>query len=188
MAEEEKKDEAPKKPKSPLGPIVLAGVNTLAILITLGVIFYTQVLFKRPPITESKEREALEEMEKKKNKEVAAGEVGLIEFKPITVNIKQAIHKAKNPKNDSPMIRGSLRFVTIGLKVQIKNMELSPQIEAVRPFIMDQLITLLGHKNYEDLNNVHGRYILKNEIQDMINALVKTELVNKIYIEKFVIN
>jgi xanthosine utilization system XapX-like protein len=66
MSEAETKpgDASPKKPL-PLG-MILGVLNTIAILGLLGMLVYTQILYKRPLITENSERaKIVEEFAKK---------------------------------------------------------------------------------------------------------------------------
>src|SRR3989344_2615721 len=76
---------APKGSKMPKGPLLIALINTLAVLGAMGMFVYTRMIYKRPQITESAERQKIEDGAKMPK---LASIPGVIHFDPITVNIK----------------------------------------------------------------------------------------------------
>jgi flagellar FliL protein len=154
----EEKPEASANPKGPSKlPILLAVVNTVAILAAMGFLVYTKLLFKRPAITETSVRAQLA---KTTAIPLLPAEPGFVNFEPTTLNIAAAED-------------GRRRYATIGFSVGIRDNTRSSEIEAVRPLIMDKVLSLLGRRSYQDLVNVQGRYVLRSELIDAINAILR---------------
>jgi flagellar basal body-associated protein FliL len=183
MAEAENKDApaegeapAPKGPsKLPLIVLILSMLSTIAVA---GVIYYTRVLYKRPPITESAERkrllEAAEEAKKLKIKPDA--ERDWIRFEKFQANLK--------PKTKSD---GGLRlyYVNMEFSLQIADKRELQKFEEVRPKFTDELIQTLTKKEFDEITTVQGRYLLRLEMQDLANKLLQAPLITSVEFTQF---
>jgi flagellar basal body-associated protein FliL len=155
-------------------PLLLALVNTLAVLAALGTLYYTKVMYKRPPITEEAERKRLEAAHKQKTVTEATAP-GMVDFGPVTVNIEPypapppAVEG--EPDNAPAAIAGKLHYVTMAFSVEIVDAGQKPAIEEVRPVIMDSLLSMLAHKPFHELSTVQGRYVLRTQILELVNRL-----------------
>src|SRR4051812_7382694 len=85
MSEAKAAEAAPSGPKSSKLPLLLALVNTLAVLGAAGFLYYTKMVYKPPTITEESERTRLEAEKAKPPAQLVAGTVT---FSPVTVNIQ----------------------------------------------------------------------------------------------------
>jgi flagellar basal body-associated protein FliL len=148
-------------------PMILALVNTVAILAAMGALVYTKLLFKRPVITESGQRAALA---KTNASPLPQAEPGFVTFEPTTVNLA----------SEEP---GRHRYATIGFSIGIRDKSRAAEVEAVRPLIMDKVLSLFGRRQPQELTNVQGRYVLRAELVDAANEILR-ENHGKIQLEK----
>lgn len=155
------------------GPLLLALLNTVGVLGALGALFYTRVLYQRPQITEQGERDRLAA--------VAANPApppkpGMITFEPITVNIESNPGQPK-PLDGSPQqIQGKLHYVTLGFSLEVRDLSLKPEIDAISPMYMDLVLGLLGRKSFQELVTVQGRYVLRTQLLETANELLVKHL------------
>ncbi len=163
------------KAKPPL-MVILLGVNLLAALGAIGMLVYTKILYKRPPITESAEREKIaRKMEKKK----PVGPPGSLAFPSVTVNLDPAPADSGGQKK--------IHYATIGFTMSTVDQEAQAKLQEVRPLIEDKLLTLVGRRSYQDLISVQGRYLLRSQLRESANQLAKEALVTDVYFTEFVV-
>lgn len=169
---EEKAAAAPSAPGPSKGPLLLALVNTLAVLGAAGTLYYTKMVFKRPVITEESERKRLEDAHVKNTVSEATAS-GTVAFEPVTVNI-EPYPAQPTPVGDEEgpaAVKGKLHYATVAFSVEVVDAGQKAAIDEVRPVIMDQLLTLLAHKPIHELTTVQGRYVLRTQIMEMVNRL-----------------
>jgi flagellar basal body-associated protein FliL len=152
-------------------PMLVALVNTVMVLAALGTLLYTQILFKRPPITEEAERARLE---KKFASPGPEPEAGFVVFDPVTVNIATNTPASNNPGN-SPPGEGKSHYATIGFSLELRDMSFKTEVETVKPLIMDKFVSLLGRRQFHELSNVQGRYILRSQLIEIANQIIASE-------------
>lgn len=174
-------------------PLLFALLNTLGLLGATGVLYYTRMAFKRPPITEVGERNRLSvEHEKPK----AATKTGVIPFDVVTVNIRANPAKPGLAEGTSHQVEGKLHYASVAFTLEILDEARAGQINDIKPLLMDRFLQLLGNKAFHDLNTVQGRYVLRSQIQDMANDLIKergrtpedqAQLVSQVYLTHFTV-
>ena len=170
---EEKEHSAPSAPSASKGPLILALVNSLAVFGAMGMIVYTKFVFKRPAITESGERDRLEQMRSSPRPPDAPA---LVSFEPVTINIASVPYKPKGVDGSAQQIDGKLHYATIGFAVEVRNEKLKEMVEDLRSQISDLLLNSVGRKSFQELKNVQGRYILKSQLLEESNRLAQTRL------------
>ncbi len=167
---EQKAAEVP-KPSRDLGrllvliPLVL---STLATAVTFGFLIYSKFIFKRPAIREPEERLKLESTEKKLKEEEK--KVVFFSLDPITVNI------ASSPVAGGDLEARRLHYVNLGVAFETHGDRNKDLLESLKPYILDQIIVILGKKSYEQLATIQGRYVLQFQIQEAVNQIVFTKL------------
>jgi hypothetical protein len=169
-APEKKEEEKPKssRAKIPLMTILPPLINTVFVLITLVFLIYTRFIFKRPGIKEPEERKKIEAAQKKQKEEEK--KVTYFPLDPITVNI------ASTPiEGGSPDAR-KLHYVNLGIAFETHGDRNKEILEQLKPFILDQIIFILGRKTYDQLATAQGRYVLQFQIQEAVNQLAFTKL------------
>jgi flagellar basal body-associated protein FliL len=162
-------------PKPSKLPLLLGLINTVAVLAAVGALVYTRVLFKRPPITEASERAHIEAMKvAKPPKAMVPGE---ITFDQTTINIATSPADPKpaetaGPGSSNPaQLGGKMHYATVAFTLQIRDADAKADVEALKPLITDQLLTLMGKKQFHELTSVQGRYVLKTQIVELANEL-----------------
>jgi flagellar basal body-associated protein FliL len=165
---------APSAPGPSKAPLILALVNTLAVLGAAGTLYYTKMVFKRPAITEDAERKRLEEAHAKKTVAEATAP-GTVSFAPITVNI-EPFPAQPTPVGDEEApaaVKGKLHYATVAFSIEIVDGGQKDAVEEVRPVIMDRLLTMMAHKPFHELTTVQGRYVLRTQLMEMVNRLTE---------------
>ena len=162
-------------PKPSKLPLLLGLINTVAVLAAVGALVYTRVLFKRPPITEASERARIEAMKAAKPPKVMTP--GEVVFDQTTVNIASSPEAPKpaetaGPGSSAPaQLGGKLHYATVSFTLEIRDADAKADIEALKPLITDQFLTLMGKKQFHELTSVQGRYVLKTQIIELANEL-----------------
>ena len=156
--------------------LILILLNTLAILLALGVLIYTHFLHTPPKITESSQRSKLRQQAKdsslKNVKKVR------VDIKPMTVNI------TTKAVQGNPI--GHLQYITLGFTLQLQGgKEAKTLFKKIKTPFLDQLVSYLGQKKFKTLNSVQGRYLLKIKMIETINQLAKKPIALDIYFTEF---
>ena len=101
----------------------------------------------------------------------AQGVVEIIKFEPFIVNLLNS---------------GGNRYLKITINIELYSGSLK-EAQGKNAQIRDSLITLLASKSYADLNNVSGKYQLRDEIAARINLILFKGSVKSVYFTGFVI-
>lgn len=158
-------------------PLLVVLMNTIAILAALGAFVYTRILFKRPAITEQDERAKLLEAQAHPKAPPVAG---LVNFEPVTVNIKSTMPNPKSETEPQPgQFPGKVHYATIAFSFEIRDITKKDDIEGLRPILLDKILSMVGRKSFEELTTVQGRYVLRTQILDLVNDLLKAESKDK---------
>ena len=168
----------PGKKSGSSAPLFLALGNSLIVLAAVGLLAYTKLVYKRPVITESGEREKI-----KKAHELPPIPVKplLMNFDPQTVNIESNPFAPKAADGTSTQLQGKLHYATLGFSLEVRDEKQKNMMEELRPVIMDLVLNDLGHKKFQELNNFEGRDLLKSQLVDQINDLANA---HRIKVEK----
>lgn len=157
--------------------LLLGLLNTVAIAAVLGLFVYTKVIFKRPAITEGKERAKLAENAKKIDPLLGAKKM-IIPLDPLTVNLdafKESDGKEK------------IHYASISLSVEIRDDREAAKFNEIKPIIMDRIIQNLGKRTFTELNQVQGRYLFRSQIIDAANEILHAPIVTEIYFGDFLL-
>ncbi len=170
-------------------------LNTLAVLATLGILYYSKVVYKRAPITEEGERNRLTRQHQSPPSEAPSV---WMNFDPITVNIAPTV----NPPSPHPSTRpssnplyGKLHYLTLAFTLEVRDPKQMPLLENLKPTLLDQVISIVGRKQFHELNTVQGRYVLQSQILDFVNQKISSmqeendpdEVVTHVYLTQFIV-
>ncbi len=164
----DEKEAKPKKPL-PLG-LILGGLNTVSLLGLLGVLVYTQILYKRPQITETVEREKITEEFSKKPSEMKRTTVT---FDPIQANLKSSPIGVQVPGGPPQQMKA--HFVSMTLALDLIDSEFESPVKLLLPKFLDKLLRELGNTSVDELSSVQGRYLLRSKIAGIMNDLIREE-------------
>ena len=79
------------------------------------------------------------------------------------------------------------RYLKIRPELELDSEKLSPEMEKRLPQLRDTIITLLGSKNYEDINSMEEKIQLRAELMMMLNQHLKTGKIRNIYFSEFIV-
>ena len=169
-------EEAASEAPAPAGPsklpMLVAILNTVGILTALGALVYTKILHKRPPITESQERERLMKPQPKPT----ANDPVWIKMESLRANLKPV------PKTDGSF---KLHYVVLSFSMEFSNPEGEKKFQERSARFTDALLQLLGAKEFDEVTSVQGRYLLRTEIQDLANKVLDESLVQNVLFTEF---
>ena len=165
-------------------PLILGILNSVLFLVALGTLVYTKVLFKRPPITEQGERQKLTAQ---KAKHTATSASGIVQFEPFTVNIKATSKVSLPAEGSATQGQEKTHFARIAMALELRDLGRKSKLDDFRPKVMDELLTLLGNKGYNEITTVQGRYVLRNDILEKVNSILKEPLVMNVFFNEFVV-
>lgn len=164
-------DEKVAKPKKPLPlGLILGALNTVSLLGLLGVLVYTQILYKRPQITEAVEREKITQEFSKKPTEMKRT---IVSFEPIQANLKPTPIGVQVP--GGPPQQMKTRYVSMTLALDLIDSEFESAVKTLLPKFLDKLLRELGNTSVDELSSVQGRYLLRSKIAGIMNDLVREE-------------
>jgi flagellar basal body-associated protein FliL len=161
--------------KNKLG-LLLGLFNTVVIAAVLGLFVYTKIIFKRPPITESKERARLLANKNKAAKPPAKSMI--ITLDPVSANL--------DPYTDTDG-KQKVHYVSLTIAVEIRDEKEESKFDTAKPVVLDRVIQNLGKKKFEDLNQVQGRYVFRSQIIDAANDYLGAPIVTEIYFSDFLL-
>lgn len=175
------------------GPsLIVVLLNLIVLVITIGFLVYSRFYYKRPPITDEGERKQLTEQHSKPTNPSAPA---YIQFTPQVINISAIPNVPKSADGTFTQLQGKLHYVTIGFSLEIRDPDQVDTVEGLRPYIQDKLLSLLGRKQFSELNTLEGRYILRSQLLDLVNGVVsshsptpvKDDLVTNLYFTDFTV-
>ncbi|MBS1959671.1 MAG: flagellar basal body-associated FliL family protein [Bdellovibrionales bacterium] len=155
---------------------ILGIANTVAIAVVLGLFAYTKLVYKRPAITESKERAKLAT---KKPELHDNGKKVVLVLDPITANL--------DPYTDPTDNKQKVHYVSMTLAVEIRDESDVNKFKDAEPVVMDKVLSNLGKKKFEDLNQVQGRYVFRSQIIDAANEYLNAPVVTEVYFNDFLL-
>jgi flagellar FliL protein len=156
---------------------ILGLLNTLAIAAVLGLFVYTKLIFKRPAITESKERAKIV---KKAEAPLVVDRTKtiMVPLDAVTVNLDAFTGADGKPKT---------HMVSMNLSLEVIDEKAKEKVEAAKPAILDRIIQNLGKRTFQELNQVQGRYVFKSQVIDEANEYLKTPAVVEVFMTDFML-
>ena len=81
---------------------------------------------------------------------------------------------------------GGNRFLRATMELELKNDDLTKEMEKRLPQIRDCILMVLPTRTYQDIQTVEGKIALRTEIIAKLNVLLKKEAISNIYFTEFV--
>lgn len=78
------------------------------------------------------------------------------------------------------------RFLKVNMDLELDDSKLKEEIEHRMPQIRDSILVLLSSKTYDDVASVQGKFKLRAEVVNRINAYLQSGKVKKVYFTEFV--
>jgi len=152
--------------------LILGLVNTVAIAAVLGLFVYTKLIFKRPAITEDKERARIAKVESAAPVSNPNDRV-LMPLDPVTVNLDGYQGADGKPKT---------HYASLTLSLEVRSERDRAKVDEAKPAILDHIIQNLSKRKFEELNQVQGRYVFKSQVIDDANAYLKAPLITEVFL------
>ena len=152
---------------------MLVLLNTLALAGAAGYLYYTRILYQRPQITEAGEREKLAQV---KASPTPPAKPTLLHYEPFTVNIAATPARPQAADGTSRQLEGKMHYATVGMSIELRDESQKDLLNEVKPQMMDRLLALIGRKQFSELATVQGRYVLRTQMVETINAILNSRL------------
>ena len=157
--------------------LILGLVNTVAVIAVLGLFVYTKLIFKRPEITESKERARIAKEVETVTPPDQSSRVLLV-LDPLTVNLDTYPGADGKPRT---------HYASVTLTLELRQEKDKIKVTEAKPVILDKVIQNMGKRKFEELNQVQGRYVFKSQVIDEANAYLKAPMVTEVYFTDFLL-
>jgi flagellar basal body-associated protein FliL len=157
--------------------LILGLVNTVVIAAVLGLFIYTRVLYKRPPITEEKERAKIAQKATEAPVEDRSKRI-LYPLEAVTVNLDSYPGADGKPRS---------HYASMTLTLELRRDRDKAKVDSAKPVIMDKIIQNVGRKAFEELNQVQGRYVFKSQVIDETNEYLKEPIVTEVFLTDFML-
>ncbi len=151
--------------------MILVGVMMLSTLGVMGLFYYTEKMYVKPPIDENKEKEAL-----------------MSETSPNTLPIFFKVDKMVVSLTPNAEYKNErMRWLELEVSFQLFKESESEVMKENLPMIQDRIITLTSKMPIEDLNSVSGKVLLEERLKNAINKGLEKKIVKGIYFTRFII-
>lgn len=144
--------------------LITSAVVTLA---ATGLVIYSHLYIKAPPIDQE------QEIEKLKKQSMAISNSAPLELKRVILNL--------------PSRHTRLRYLEIQVNLETFHPEQKEFLTAKEYVIYDALIKIAGAMDPTDLNSVTGKILLEGRLKNYLNENFKDDVIKKIYFSKFVV-
>ena len=82
---------------------------------------------------------------------------------------------------------GGKRYIRVTMNLELKDAVVKEEMEKRLPQIRDAVLMLLPTKKHEDIQNIEGKIVLRNEIMTRLNSLFKEDRIANLYFTEFVV-
>lgn len=79
------------------------------------------------------------------------------------------------------------RYLRVSMTLELINNEEVEKLEGRMPQIKDTILTILPTRKFEDIQDVEGKFTLRDELVIKINELFSSNVIKKIYFTEFVV-
>lgn len=143
-------------------------VTTLAVI---GLFYYTEKVYKRPPIDESKEKEAL--LSETDPKALPA----FYKLDKMTVSLV--------PRD--PNVNQRMRYVELEIHLVLFNSDDSGIIKTYLPLVQDKIIVIASKMGADELNSLTGKILLEDRLKNEINKSLGKVVVKSIFFSRYIV-
>jgi len=164
--------------------LILTGVNILATLAMVGILFMSfQKEKAKPSVDDISLKSAADGKEAKKEGE--GGEKGKPEEKKKSaefgkmIQLEQFVVNLTTPGSVNP------KFVRVNVVLEVPNDESEQEVTAKMPQVRNTIIDLFNSKRPSDMANAEGKDYLKEEIRNAINGFMVTGKVKGVFFTNF---
>ena len=149
--------------------MILLGVMTLTTLAVIGLFYYTEKIYKRPPIDENKEREAfLKENDPK----------ALPSFYKLDKMTVSLVPKEQGNQR--------MRYVELEIHLVLFKADDAGVIKTYQPVVQDRIITIASKMGADELNSLTGKILLEDRLKKDINKSLGKTIIKSIFFSRYI--
>lgn len=150
---------------------ILLAVMILATLAVVGLFYYTEKMYTKPPIDENAEKTAL------LNSVDARAMPTFFKVDKMTVSLV--------PRNETANSR--MRWLEIEMHLVLFEAEDTELMKASLPIVQDRIIDITSKMGPEELNSLSGKILLEDRLKREINKAMKKPVVKNIFFASFIV-
>lgn len=150
---------------------ILVALTLLTTLGVLGLFYFTEKMYKKPPIDEVKEKEAL----MKQTDEKATPELFKLETMVFSLI----------PKDSQKVQR--MRYLEIEVHLVLFEAEDKEMLKNNLPVVQDRIMEISSKMGPEELSTLSGKILLENRIKTEINQKLNKPVVKTIYFSRYIV-
>lgn len=150
---------------------ILVALTLLTTLGVLGLFYFTEKMYKKPPIDEAKEKEAL----MKQTDEKATPELFKLETMVFSLI----------PKDNQKVQR--MRYLEIEVHLVLFEAEDKEMLKNNLPIVQDRIMEISSKMGPEELSTLSGKILLENRIKTEINQKLNKPVVKTIYFSRYIV-
>lgn len=150
---------------------ILIGLSLLTTLAIAGLFYYTEKMYKKPPIDEAREKEAL----MSQTNEKATPDLFKMESMVFSLT----------PKDPSKILR--MRYLEIEVHLVVFEASDKEMLKEKLPIVQDSIIQIASKMTPEDLASLSGKILLENRIKNMVNEKLGKPTVKSIFFSRYIV-
>ncbi len=150
---------------------ILVGAMILATLAVVGLFYYTEKMYKKPPIDENAEKAAL---------------MTSVDAKAIPTFFKvDKMTISLIPKNEAANSR--MRWLEIEMHLVLFEASALEEMKVNLPVVQDRIIDIASKMGPDELNSLSGKILLEDRLKREINKALHKPTVKNIYFASFIV-
>ena len=151
--------------------MILLSLMVLTTIAVVGLFYYTEKMYKRPPIDEKKERETF--LKEGNAKTIPA----FYKLDKMTVSLV--------PKDSSGMQR--MRYVELEVHLVLFTSDDAGVIKTYQSVVQDKIITVASKMGADELNSLTGKILLEDRLKKEINKSLDKTIVKSIFFSRYIV-
>lgn len=151
--------------------MILLAVMMLTTLAVIGLFYYTEKVYKRPPIDESKEKEAF--LKESDAKTIPA----FYKLEKMTVSLV--------PRD--PNANQRMRYIELEIHLVVFKSEDAGIVKTYLPMIQDKIIVIASKMGADELNSLTGKILLEDRLKKEINKTLGTPVIKSIFFSRYIV-
>lgn len=151
--------------------MILLGVMFATTLAVFGLFYYTEKIYKRPPIDEKNEQNAF--FKDNNSKDLPA----FYKLEKMTVSLV--------PKNPIGVQR--MHYVELEVHLVLFKSDDAGIIKTYLPVVQDRIITIASKMGVEELGSLTGKILLEDRLKKEINKALGSLVVKSIFFSRYVV-
>lgn len=151
--------------------MILLAAMTITTLAVIGLFYYTEKIYKRPPIDESKEKEAF--LKESDPRALPA----FYKLDKMTVSLI--------PRD--PKVNQRMRYVELEIHLVMFKSEDAGVIKTYLPVVQDKIITIASKMGADELNSLTGKILLEDRLKKEINKSLGKPIIKSIFFSSYIV-